>query len=292
MSPSILHRVSYRELALRSLDKLPPFSPVLNHLIASLADDDVSFARLADVIERDTVLSGNILRLVNSALYGRRGTISSVRAAVGILGINKLRNYLLGLSVSRMWAKVATPPGWSTARFNDHSVSVAILSDLLVQKTKVDFPEGAFVAGLLHDLGRMMIAIALPKEFVMIQNEHRDSGKPLEYCEHKLLEVTHSELSSAALMRWNLPVLIQKAVLYHHRSEIDPTVGSKGPLTLSAIVETANSLANEAKHGITDTDEQSAEPPAEALKRIGRVDLEEGLMAQFEAELQAVRSQL
>lgn len=96
-----------------------------------------------------------------------------MRAAVSILGINKLRNYLLGLSVSRMWAKVATPPGWSTARFNDHSVSVAILSDLLVQKTKVDFPK-AFVAGLLHDLGRMMIAIALPKEFVMIQNEHRE----------------------------------------------------------------------------------------------------------------------
>ncbi|WP_321475016.1 HDOD domain-containing protein [uncultured Paludibaculum sp.] len=292
MSPSILHRVSFRDRALRSLDKLPPFSPVLNHLIASLADDDVSFARLADVIERDTVLSGNILRLVNSALYGRRGMISSVRAAVLMLGISKLRNYLLGLSVSRMWATVATPPGWSTARFNDHSVSAAILSDLLVQKTKADFPEGAFVAGLLHDLGRMMIAIALPAEFERIQNDHAETGKPLEVIEHELLDVTHSELSAAALTRWNLPLKIQKAVLYHHRSAIDPTVGAHGPMALSLMVETANALANGSRHGITDTDEKLCEPANEAMQRLGLVDAEAGLMVQFEAELQAVRSQL
>lgn len=277
---------------MRSLDRLPPFSPVLNHLIASLADDDVSFSRLADVIERDTVLSGNILRLVNSALYGRRGMVSSVRAAVSILGIMKLRNYLLGLSVSRMWAKVATPPGWSTARFNDHSVSVAILSDLLVQKTKVHFPEGAFVAGLLHDLGRMMIAIALPAEFERIQNEHAASGRPLEMLEHEMIEVTHSELSAAALMRWNLPVPIQKAVLYHHRSKIDPTVGGQAPLTLSAVVEAGNALANGSGHGITDIDEKTAEESAVAMGRIGLGDVELGLRKQFEAELAAMRSQL
>lgn len=292
MSPSILHRVSYRDVALRSLDKLPPFSPVLNHLIASLADDDVSFARLADVIERDTVLSGNILRLVNSALYGRRGMVSSVRAAVSILGISKLRNFLLGLSVSRMWAKVATPRGWSTARFNDHSVSVAIWADLLVQQTDAHFPEGAFAAGLLHDLGRMMIAIALPAEFDAIQSEHAASGRPLETIEHEMLDLTHSELSAAALMRWNLPVPIQKAVLYHHRSKIDPTTGAKGPMPLSAVVEAGNSLANGSGHGITDADEKGAEPAAQALQRIGLVALAEGLTKQFEVELQAMRAQL
>ena len=101
--------VNYREKALRGLGDLPPFSPILNKLLATLADEDVSFARLAELIEKDTVLAGNVLRLVNSALYGRRGTISSVRHAVSLMGVVKLRNSAMTLSVSRMWSQAKTP---------------------------------------------------------------------------------------------------------------------------------------------------------------------------------------
>ena len=89
-----------RERAIRALGQLPPFSPILNRLIASLANEDVSFAKIADLIEKDTVLAGNILRLVNSALYGLPGTVNSIRHAVSLLGINKLRNAALTMSVS------------------------------------------------------------------------------------------------------------------------------------------------------------------------------------------------
>ncbi len=162
MSTSALHKVSYKTLALRSLDQLPPFSPILNRLMASLADEEVSFADIAALIERDTVLSANVLKLVNSALYGRRGTVSSVRAAVSILGLNKLRNAVLGLSVSRIWNRMKTPASWDMGRFNQHSAAVAVLADILVQQVEVEYPEGAFAAGLLHDLGRLIIATSLP----------------------------------------------------------------------------------------------------------------------------------
>src|SRR6266478_9226014 len=85
---------------LASLDKLPPFSPVLTRLLATLADEDVSFGALAGIIETDAVLAGNLLRVVNSPLYGRISTINSVRHAVAILGSVKIRNLVLGLSVS------------------------------------------------------------------------------------------------------------------------------------------------------------------------------------------------
>jgi HD-like signal output (HDOD) protein len=284
--------VSYRDLALKSLDQLPPFSPVLNHLVASLANEDVSFAQLATVIERDTILSGNVMRLVNSALYGRRGTVSSVRAAVSILGITKLRNYLLGLSVSRLWAKVRTPPGWSMSRFNDHAVSAAVLADLLVQKAQVNYPEGAFVAGLLHDLGRMMIAIALPDEFQRILEAYANTGRPLEDCEHELLDVTHSELSALALSRWNLPLPIQKAVLYHHRSASDPTLGASSVLPLSVAVEAANDLCKLTEHTITEADLVKELPADSALGRLGFRSVDPQLMESFEAELRAMRSNL
>src|SRR5579863_2286656 len=117
---------SPRDQALACLGKLPPFSPMLTRVIATLAEEDVSFGKVGELIEKDTVLAGNILKLVNSALYGRRGTVNSVRHAVSLLGIAKLRNATLSLSVSRMWSRLKTPPGWSGAQFNLHSAAVAI----------------------------------------------------------------------------------------------------------------------------------------------------------------------
>src|SRR4029078_13375883 len=73
--------------ALSALGKLPPFSPILNKLLASLAGEDVSFAKVGELIEKDAVVAGNIMHLVNSALYARRATITSVRHALALLGM-------------------------------------------------------------------------------------------------------------------------------------------------------------------------------------------------------------
>src|SRR5258706_15865625 len=105
--------VSPRDRILGFLDKLPPFSPVLTQLLATLADDDVSFGELAAIIETDAVLAGNLLRVVNSPLYGRIATINSVRHAVAIVGSVKIRNLVLGMSVSRRWAGARVPGMWN-----------------------------------------------------------------------------------------------------------------------------------------------------------------------------------
>src|SRR6476659_11011071 len=104
--------VSPQDRILGSLDKLPPFSPVLTRLLATLADEDVSFGELAGIVETDAVLAGNLLRVVNSPLYGRISAINSVRHSVSILGSVKIRNLVLGLSVSRRWAASHVPAGW------------------------------------------------------------------------------------------------------------------------------------------------------------------------------------
>ena len=229
-----------RERALRSLAQLPPFSPILNRLIANLAQPDVSFAKIADLIEKDPVLAGNLLKLVNSALYGRRGTIDSVRHAVAMLGVNKLRNAALSMSVARMWNHVKTPPGWSAASFNLHAVGVAILSDLLVQRLPVDHGEGAFAAGLFHDLGWLLVVLGCPEEYdqasrLLLQEEPSAGERELQ-----ILGTSHAELSADALATWNLPEPIQAAVRYHARWEQDPGSGAVHRIPLSRIISTAD----------------------------------------------------
>jgi HD-like signal output (HDOD) protein len=235
---------SLRHRALSSLGDLPPFSPILNRLLASLAKEDVSFVKLGDLIEKDTVVAGNLLHLVNSALYARRGSINSVRHALSLLGINKLRNAVLGMSITRMWNQVKTPPTWSMARFNMHSAASAILSDMLAQKLDVEYAEGAFVAGLFHDVGRLLFALGLREEYTLITDMHEASGKPLLLCEVEVTGLVHPDLSAEALNVWNLPEPIQNAVRHHHTPEQDPMAAEPGRIALSRVLDAANQYVN------------------------------------------------
>jgi len=225
-----------REKALRCLSGLPPFSPILTRLMASLAHEDVSFSKLADLIEKDTVVAGRTLQMVNSAMYARRGTISSVRHAVSLLGFTKLRNAILSMSITKMWDRVRPPTSWSMARFNMHSAATAILCDLLAQKLPVEYPEGAFISGLLHDVGRLLIAVGLPDEHERILRLYK-AGRPLPECEFEILGFAHPELSAQALEFWNLPAPIQTAVREHHAPS-EPT--NPKSISLARLVHAAD----------------------------------------------------
>ena len=248
--------------ALRSLGELPPFSPILNRLLAALAGENVSFNELGDLIEKDTVLAANLLHLVNSSLYARRGTVNSVRHAVSLLGIAKLRNAVLGMSINRMWNHDRMPSSWSMARFNLHSAASAILSDLLAQRLPVNYPEGAFIAGLLHDVGRLLIAMSLPERHDrLLKLWERGERKHLE-CEEEVLGFTHPELSAGALAFWNLPAPIQIAVRYHHCTRLDDSILRPGELPLSRVLDAANQYVNSLGVSILDENGEDSASPA------------------------------
>jgi len=275
-----------KERALRALGSLPPFSPTLNRLLASLANEEVSFTKLADLIEKDTVVSANVLHLVNSALYARRGTVNSVRHALSLLGISKIRNAVLGMSVSRMWQKVRTPPHWSMASFNMHCVASGQLADLLAQKVPVSYPEGAFVAGLLHDVGRLLIAVGLPDASSNIAERVKREGCSTTEAELDLLGFTHAELSAAALVAWNLPAPIQDAVRDHH---VDAPLAPFGELPLASLVRAADRYVNSTGVSIMPP-EGKAVPDPTALTPLGmNAELQLAVLAEFEAEFAVMK---
>jgi HD-like signal output (HDOD) protein len=277
-----------KEKAIGALRQLPPFSPILNRLLASLAQEDVSFIKLGDLIEKDPMLSGNLLHMVNSALYARRGSINSVRHALSLLGINKLRNVVLGMSITRMWNQVRTPPSWSMSRFNMHSSASAILCDMLAQKLTVDYAEGAFVAGLLHDVGRLLIALGLSEEYVRIIQMHEAEGKPLIECEREVTGLTHPELSSEALIFWSLPAPIQNAVLYHHNPEADPKARPNA-VALSRVLDASNQYVNAMGISILKKCPDAAD--ATLVESLGlSADQLQVLLADFKAEFEATSS--
>jgi len=275
---------SLRDRMLQGLEKLPPFAPVLNKLLATMAAEDVSFAQVAALIESDTVLAGNVLKVVNSALYGFRGTVNSVRHAVAILGVDRLRNLSLSFSVARMWTQVRTPDSWSSSQFNRHSLAVGVLSDLLAQQAAVPYPEGAFVAGLLHDIGKLLVATSAPSELGGILYLLKEGGTFELECEMETLGIGHAELSGVALERWNLPLPIQRAAAAHH----NPDSAGQGGLHLAHIVYAADRLANELGHTTGEYFDQSPRDDA-VFTALDVTDKIPRILEGFETEFEAVK---
>ena len=143
------------------------------------------------------------------------------------------------------------PTSWSMARFNMHSASAAILSDLLAQRLEVEYPEGAFAAGLLHDVGRLILALALPEHHARIEMLHA-TGRPRLDCEMEVLGFTHPVLSADALACWNLPAQIRVAVLDHHTPS--------GDLELSRVLDAANHYVNSTGASIAPGDTEWSDP--------------------------------
>ena len=290
MQATSIDSFAFLEKGIQSLTQLPPFSPILNKLMASLANEDVSVAELAEWIEKDAVMTGHVMRLVNSAAFGRRGTISSVRHAIAILGLIKLRNTVLGISVCRMLTQLRTPKGWSTTRFNHHAAATGIMADLIVQYATVEYGEGAFVAGLLHDIGLLVIALSLSPQYLEIQELIQSGHGTSDECEMAVLGMTHSDYSAATLQKWNLPVPIQIAVKFHHRPSDSPENTSNG-LTLSRVVNISDTIV---KHMGMSTMPEPVKSGAEAilslLEEIGLSAKSEKILDNFEREFDVMKA--
>jgi HD-like signal output (HDOD) protein len=286
MGMSTVTLTSPRDRILGSLDKLPPFSPVLTRLLATLADEDVSFGELAGIIETDAVLAGNLLRVVNSPLYGRIATINSVRHAVAIMGSVKIRNLVLGMSVSRRWAGAQVPRKWDAKQFNMHSLAVAVLADMVVLETPVPYAEGAFTAGLLHDVGKLLIAVACPDKFEAIYDTYRAGGDAAIGCEMEVAGVTHAEISGAILERWKLPKPIHEGVAYHH----SPDEAAGGKLHLAHVIEASDHYINTAGFGMTPYSHPPAADFDHCYQKFGLKDCILKVAEAFKTEFEAVRA--
>jgi HD-like signal output (HDOD) protein len=286
--------VDYRERVKKGLSQLPPFSPVLNKLLASLAREDVPYSQLASIIEKDTVMSGNVLRLVNSAAYARRGEINSIPHAIAVLGLTKLRNVVLGLSISRMWASVKMPPSWSHARFNLHSVATAVMADNLAQHTDVNYPEGAFVAGLMHDVGKLLIAVSMPAEYQEVHDLMALGGRGLSDCEQEIIGASHGEISGIALEQWNLPVPIRQAAIFHHDPRANRQYDAEregAKLHLAEVIQIADDTINRMGHSVNarPKDAAPADNPWEPAAAVVSTEAPVRLAADFEKEFEALR---
>ena len=233
-----------REETLKSLDWLPKLSPMLTQLLARFAHKNCDANALAEVVERDAMLAAQVLRLANSATFGRRQPIHTIKHAIALIGVGAMRRFAIGSSLFNLFSRSKTAPGFSVIRFNLHSVATGTLVEMLATDLPVQDAENAFVSGLLHDVGKMLIAVSLHKEYNQILEFAAVTNLPLIECERQILGTDHAELSGLAIARWQLPEPVQRAGFDHHDPECTKMVPGAKKLSLTSVVGKADAFVN------------------------------------------------
>ncbi|MBK9470739.1 MAG: HDOD domain-containing protein [bacterium] len=200
-----------RAHVLRTIDELPPLNQVARHLLSLLGDDRTSAGDLDRIIRNDQALTARVLKHANSSVFGKSRRISSLTEAVVLMGDARLSDLVLSAGVDDVVGESGIP-GFSEAAW-DHSIDCAAAARALARFEGAIDPDTAFVAGLMHDIGLLVVARAAPAEMAALWAANPEDPQGAE---RQLLGLNHSQVGQKLLEKWNLPAPLCEAVRLHH----------------------------------------------------------------------------
>jgi len=258
--------------------KVLPTIPVLLVHILAVVDGERSSARdLVDVLQRDQALTGRILRLANSSFFGCAREVASLTRAVMLLGFGAVRNIALGVKI---WDTLRTGATFSVAELWEHSALVGTAAKLIAQRTRAAEPEAAFTAGLLHDVGRVVLRLRFASTYDRMTQR---SDTPLVEQERAAFGVDHAQAGAWLAEAWMLPEWIGVAAARHHDALVP---GAR--LTPPDVVNLANRLVH-----WTDIEAGALAPEAETeLAALGVESLPFEACVEVVAQLQGQKDDL
>ncbi len=217
--------------------------PVLPHIameILNLIEDKYSVPDdFENVVENDQVLTLKILKLANSAYYGYPREIISIKEAIIILGLDTLKSLVLSMLTRRMLSKNLANYGLSRGQLWEHSLAVGMIARSLAKTLKLANLERFFVAGLLHDVGKLLFDLYLDHYGKDFHRSIMEGGLEFTEAEARLSGHDHAWLGSKLIERWNLPEFLVQVVRFHHAYERAPEQYRKD----AYIVNIANRLS-------------------------------------------------
>ena len=201
--------------------QLPPFPATANKVMEICRDVNTSPTDLTKVISLDPVLTGKLMQLVNSAYFGfSREIISPVRAVI-MLGMNTVKNLVLGSTVMSAFGARKNFRALDMNMFWKHSLGVGVIAKLIAKKRNIDkkLLEGYFIAGLLHDIGKIPLNSRFSDEYMNILGIPENESLPLFVSEKQILGIDHAYVGNLIAEKWKLGEEISDTITYHHTPE-------------------------------------------------------------------------
>jgi HD-like signal output (HDOD) protein len=205
----------------RDMDKLSSVPYVYAQLDEAIRTSRVSAAHISSIISQDTSLTARLLKIVNSAFFSFPRKVDTISRAVIIVGTQQLRDLALATSVINSFSNI--PERYITMEsFWRHSIACGLASRIIAGYFKAANVERYFVAGILHDIGRLMIATKMPEETASVFRIAEQRDQPLHVIEREVLGFDHAQVGSELIDFWRLPKSFEEIILYHH----EPTLAN------------------------------------------------------------------
>ncbi|MCX5813527.1 MAG: HDOD domain-containing protein [Proteobacteria bacterium] len=196
-----------------NIDTLPTIPGALKNLLKVLENQKVSLNEIGNFISNDPVLTTKVLKMVNSPIYGFPGRISSVSQAVILLGLNVVKGLLLGVSVFELMQK-------SMVGLWEHSMGCAIASRLIAKKKGLKEPEEVSIAGLLHDIGKVVLILQFYEHYEYATKEAEDKGIVISEAEENVFAITHADAGTWMTQKWRFPGNLIEVIRCHHKPHL------------------------------------------------------------------------
>ncbi len=205
---------------LKHSDEMASLPQIYHTLSEMLENPDSTPAEISQAIQMDPSIAGKVLKTVNSAFYGFQQQIASIEQAVNMLGRNPLNHLISTAIITGMLARVRCH-GFRMREFWEHSILTGLISKYLFgQQVRKDEAEPLFLGGLMHDIGRLLMAHHSPdlcrkvSELLDIENY---SSEQVEAAESQAFGYTHATVGAQLLIKWQLPPILVACAEFHHR---------------------------------------------------------------------------
>lgn len=240
--------------------QLPSLPAIVTHLIKALDNEAVGVDKLVEGITQDQALAARVLRVANSSFYGVEHEVASIHDAIIVLGFRAVGSLVMAASVTSYFAPQATG-GFDLYRFWRHCIATALASRALAKASGLN-PESGFTAGLLHDIGRLLLVTTRPEHYALVLARRSELDCLIHEAERQVLGFDHAQAGEALATRWRFPPNIIRAVASHHAAEPGATP------SLGDAVHVANVLAHALDLG-GDADNQLPPLDPGAWQRLG-----------------------
>jgi len=232
-----------RENVLKSLEdsepnKLPSLPHILVKLLQACRDEEICFETISSIISRDAALSARVISVANSPVYGRARHLSSLKHLLMFLGLDTIKSIAITAAVQQFFSRYSSKKNQFLKNFWRHSLCCATIGRSLARLSSYPYPEEAYLAGLLHDIGKLVFE-NLNNDYSELTRDTNDLAGLLEL-EHKQYGITHDSLGGHLLEKWNITSIISDAVRYHHADEDQ----IRDAHQLVKIIQLANRLTN------------------------------------------------
>jgi len=251
------------------LTTLPSLPSLYSRLMEELRSQDASLSNVGRIISSDAGMTAKILQLVNSAFFGIARQVTSAQQAVTLLGLETIKALVLSIHIFSQFDRSALPVHLAEGLWR-HSVTVGLFARAIVRLERRDqnLSDNSFTAGLLHDIGKLVLAANLADQYRAVLSSVENEGLALTEAEREQFGATHAQVGAYLLGLWGLPDPIVEALAYHHC----PSNCQSEELTPLTVVHAANFFENQLAGWHTCGEQQLDEDYFERLKLSDRLN--------------------